>query len=337
MAVRPIVGLMLGDATGIGPEICAKVLAAGIARDRANIVVIGDARVLAMGMRDARVELIWRAYDSVDEVDWAGPDVPIVDLRNLDPAALSRGKTSAESGRLTGETLRYMIDVATQGKIHAICFAPLNKGALYQGGWKYNDEHQMFAALLGHQGYFGEMNVLNGMWASRVTSHVGFKDVVSLITPERLDNAIHLAYDTVTATGITQPRIAVAALNPHGGDNGLFGDEEIRLIRPAVERAINAGLRCDGPIPADSIFLRAFNGQYDAVVAMYHDQSQIAMKLMGFSKGIAVTAGLKTVFTTPAHGTAYDIVGHGKAITGPLEYALEMAATLAASKVNQQL
>jgi 4-hydroxythreonine-4-phosphate dehydrogenase len=331
---QPVVGLMLGDATGIGPEVCAKVLAQGTARDRARIVVVGDARVLAMGAGDAGLRLDWRAYDNIDQVDWTAPEVPVVDLRNLDPATFARGKSSPEVGRITGETLRYMIEIALEGKLHGVCFAPLNKGALYQGGWKYYDEHQMFAALLRHQGYFGEMNVLDGVWTSRVTSHVGFKEVINLITPERLDNAIRLAYDTVKASGIAQPRIAVAALNPHAGDNGLFGDEEIRLIRPAVERAIGAGIDCDGPFPADAVFLRAFNGRHDAVVAMYHDQSQIAMKLMGFSKGIAVTAGLKTVFTTPAHGTAYDLVGQGKAITGPMENALRMAVTLAAGKLH---
>ena len=325
---------MLGDPTGVGPEICARVLASGAAKGRAHIAVVGDARVLAMGMRDAGVELEWRVYERIGDVEWSRREVPVLDLRNLDPGMFTRGKASSEVGRLTGETLEYMIEMALRSEIDGICFAPLNKGALYRGGWKYQDEHKMFASLLRHEGYFGEMNVLNGVWASRVTSHVGLKDVVGLITPDRLDNAIQLAHDMACRAGIPQPRIAVAALNPHGGDGGLFGDEEIRLIGPAVERAVDKGLKCEGPYPADSIFLRAFRGLHDAVVAMYHDQSQIAMKLMGFNKGIAVTAGLKTVFTTPAHGTAYDIVGQGVAKTGPLETALEMAVTLAANRMS---
>ncbi|HMG59349.1 MAG TPA: 4-hydroxythreonine-4-phosphate dehydrogenase PdxA, partial [Burkholderiales bacterium] len=146
--------------------------------------------------------------------------------------------------------------------------------------------------------------------------------------------AIELADATLRATGIERPRIAVAALNPHGGESGLFGDEEIRIIRPTVERMRAAGIGCAGPIPSDTIFLKALKGEYDGVVMMYHDQGQIATKLLGFNKGVTVTAGLKTVFTTPAHGTAFDIVGKGRADFGALEHALRMATRLAAARLH---
>lgn len=325
----PRLGLMLGDVTGIGPEICAELLADNPLRDEARLVVVGDVRVLELGAKDAGVTLNWRVYRDIEEIHWSSDELPVIDLGNLDPATISRGSVSADSGRITGETLAYMIELALAGKLDGITFAPLNKAALNAGGWKYPDEHQMFAELTGHQGYFGEMNVLKGLWTSRVTSHVPFRDVLSLLTQDRIIKAINLAHHTLRSVGVESPAIAVAALNPHGGEGGLFGDEEIRIIAPAVKEAQAAGIRCDGPFPADTVFLKAFGGKYDSVVSMYHDQGQIATKLVGFNKGVTVTAGLKTVFTTPAHGTAFDIVGQGKADTGALEQALHLAAKLA--------
>lgn len=331
---RPTIGLMLGDATGIGPEISAKLLAARPARTDARVVVIGDARVLELGIADAGVELAWRRYESIDEIDWSDRRVPLVDLGNIDPARFRRGEVSAESGRLAGETLKFMIDLALAGKLDGICFAPLNKGALHRGGWKFHDEHQMFASLTNHSGFFGEMNVIREFSTFRVTSHVALRDALDLITPERIAAAISLADNTLRAAGYPTPRIAVAALNPHGGEGGLFGDEEILIIRPTVEKMRAAGIACEGPIPSDTIFLRALRGEFDGVVMMYHDQGQIATKLLGFNRGVTVTAGLKTVFTTPAHGTAFDIVGQGKADPGALEHALQLAAKLAAARRN---
>ena len=329
---KPVIGLMLGDATGIGPEISARLLASGVTGEVANVVVIGDRRVLELGMRDAGTKLGYRVYPSVDSIRWPVEQLPVLDLGNIDPAHFKRGESSAESGRLTGETLKFMIDLAAAGKLDGICFAPLNKGALHQGGWKYHDEHQMFAALTGHKGFFGEMNVIKEFSTFRVTSHVALREAVNMITPERIENAIRLADETLRAAGHARPRIGVAALNPHSGENGLFGDEEIRIIRPTVDRMRAAGVNCTGPISSDAIFIKARGGEFDGVVMMYHDQGQIATKLLGFNKGVTVTAGLKTVFTTPAHGTAYDIVGQSRADPGALEYAFRLAARLASGR-----
>lgn len=329
---KPVIGLMLGDMTGIGPEIAARLLASGKAQEMARVVVIGDARVLELGMRDAGVRLGYRSVSAIDEVRWPAEVLPLVDLGNVDPGRIKRGEVSDESGRLAGETLQYMIDLALSGKLDGICFAPLNKMALHRGGWKFHDEHQMFAKLTQHSGFFGEMNVIPEFATFRVTSHVALRQAIDMISPERITNATHLADRTLRAMGHEAPRIAVAALNPHGGENGLFGDEEIRIIRPTVERLRGEGLGVSGPIPSDTLFLRAKRGEFDGVVMMYHDQGQIATKLLGFNKGVTVTAGLKTVFTTPAHGTAFDIVGQGKADPGGLEYALRLAARLASAR-----
>jgi 4-hydroxythreonine-4-phosphate dehydrogenase len=333
MSKLPTIGVMLGDVTGVGPEIAAKALASGSTRDKANLVAFGDARVLDLGIRDAGVNLPYTRYANVDDVRFPRGDLPLVDLANIDPAAFRRGEVSPESGRLTGETLKAMIDTALAGKLDGICFAPLNKGALHQGGWKFHDEHQMFAKLTEHSGFFGEMNVIKEFSTFRVTSHVALRQAIDMITPERITSAIRLAQDTLQAAGRAKPRIGVAALNPHNGENGLFGDEEIRIIRPTVEAARASGIDCTGPISSDVIFLKALRGEFDGVVMMYHDQGQIATKLLGFNKGVTVTAGLKTVFTTPAHGTAFDIVGQGKADPGAMEHALTLAAQLASARI----
>jgi 4-hydroxy-L-threonine phosphate dehydrogenase PdxA len=330
---KPVIGLMLGDVTGIGPEISARLLASGEAGKLANVVVIGDRRVLDLGIKNAGVKLGYRVVPSVDAIRWPAEPIPLVDIGNIDPAKFPQGVSSAESGKLTGDTLKHMIDLAMAGKLDGICFAPLNKGAMHQGGWKFNDEHQMFAKLTDHSGFFGEMNVIREFSTFRVTSHVALREAVNMVTAERIESAIRLADDTLRAAGHAKPRLGVAALNPHNGENGLFGDEEIRIIRPTVERMRGEGVNCTGPISSDAIFIKARNGDFDGVVMMYHDQGQIATKLLGFSKGVTVTAGLKTVFTTPAHGTAYDIVGRGKADVGAMEHAFTLAAKMAASRL----
>jgi 4-hydroxythreonine-4-phosphate dehydrogenase len=181
------------------------------------------------------------------------------------------------------------------------------------------------------------MNVLDNLWMSRVTSHVSLRTALDQITPDRIDEAITLADRTMRGAGFDAPRIAVAALNPHGGENGLFGREEIEIIAPAVARAAERGILCRGPFPSDTVFLKAFAGDYDGVLTMYHDQGQIATKLRGFNRGVTVTGGLRTVFTTPAHGTAFDIVGKGVATTGALEEAVRLCARLASGRKDKPL
>jgi 4-hydroxythreonine-4-phosphate dehydrogenase len=328
----PLLGFIPGDPTGIGPEQCARVLADRRLADAARLLVIGDARVLERGARQAGVVLALRRVARPEDADFPGPAVPILDLANYDPAAIAQGQISADSGRITGETLKHGIDLALAGRLDGITFAPLNKAALHAGGWKFNDEHQMFANLTRHSGFFSEMNVLDGLWMSRATSHVSLRVAIDQLDAKRIDDALTLADRTMRGAGFERPRIAVCALNPHAGENGLFGREEIDIIAPAVAKAAGRGIACRGPYPSDTVFIKAFAGEFDGVLSMYHDQGQIATKLKGFNRGVTVTAGLKTVFTTPAHGTAFDIVGQGKASTGALEQAVRLAARLAAAR-----
>ncbi|MEP7454029.1 4-hydroxythreonine-4-phosphate dehydrogenase PdxA [Phyllobacterium sp. SB3] len=327
-AASPIIALTPGDCTGIGPEQIARILHDRRLARTARIVVVGDARVLDLGMQQAGVVFEYRRYETPAAIDWSDARIPLVDLANTDPMLYAPGAASPESGRLTGETLSRCIDFAKAGEVEAISFAPLNKRAMYDGGWKYPDEHKMFAHLLGHKGYFSEMNVLDNQWMSRVTSHVSLRQAIEQINGPAIKNAIVLATTMMQKAGIAEPRLAVAALNPHGGEGGLFGMEEIETIKPAIQAMADKGINCHGPFPSDTIYLKAFAGEYDGVLAMYHDQGQIATKMRGFGRGVTVTAGLDTVFTTPAHGTAFDIVGKGVADTGAIENAIKLACEL---------
>jgi 4-hydroxythreonine-4-phosphate dehydrogenase len=328
----PVIALTTGDCTGIGPEQTARILHDRRMSKTARLVVVGDARVLDLGMRQAGVSFEYRRYASPAAVDWSNAAIPLVDLENTDPVLYAPAVASPESGRVTGETLSRAIDLAKNGEVDAITFAPLNKRAMYDGGWKFPDEHKMFAHMLGHRGYFSEMNVLDNQWMSRVTSHVSLRQAVAQINRPAIEAAIELATTMMKKAGIAAPRLAVAALNPHGGEGGLFGMEEIEIIRPAVSVMAAKGFGCEGPFPSDTVYLKAFAGEYDGVLAMYHDQGQIATKMRGFNRGVTVTAGLDTVFTTPAHGTAFDIVGKGIANTGAFENAIALASRLAASR-----
>jgi 4-hydroxy-L-threonine phosphate dehydrogenase PdxA len=330
--MKPVIGLMLGDVTGIGPELIVKLLASPVTRALGDVVVFGDERVFKLGMKDAGIDVDYQIVESIDDAVFDAPAVPFIDLKNVDPTLYKRGEISPESGRLTGETLHVMTKLALSGKLDAVCFAPLNKAGMHRGGWNYHDEHQMFAFWNEHVGYFGEVNIIPQFSTFRVTSHVALRKAVDMVQPDRIEGAVRLAYDTMRAAGKQTPRIAVAALNPHGGENGLFGDEEITIIRPALEALRRAGLPCEGPYPSDTVFIKARNGDFDAVVIMYHDQGQIATKLLGFSQGVTMTGGLKTVYTTPAHGVAYDIVGQGIADVGAMTAAFRVGCANALAR-----
>jgi len=335
MSQKPIVGLMLGDVTGIGPEVAVKLLANPETHEQAKVFVVGDLRVLEIGMADAKIKLTVNVVNDIDSADWSKPGIQFLDLKNINPAEIPRGETSIESGRLTGETLKVMTDMVHAGEMDAVCFAPLNKGALNKGGWKYRDEHEMFANWNEHEGYYGEVNLIKQFCTFRVTSHVSLRQAVDLVIPERIEGALRLAHETMRGLGKTNPRIGVAALNPHNGEGGLFGSEEIEIIRPTLDRLRAEGLPCEGPFPSDTVFLKARAGDFDAVVIMYHDQGQIATKLLGFSEGVTLTGGLKTLYTTPSHGTAYDIVGQGVADVGAMKRAFDVIANLATARINK--
>ncbi|HYF21474.1 MAG TPA: 4-hydroxythreonine-4-phosphate dehydrogenase PdxA, partial [Ramlibacter sp.] len=240
----------------------------------------------------------------------------------------------AAGGASVLQVLDRCMDAALAREVDAICFAPLNKHAMKQGGLKHEDELHHFAEYLGVTGYFCEFNTLDGLWTSRISSHVPLKDVPALLTRERIVEATTLIHRSLQASGVAQPRVAVAGLNPHNGEGGTCGREEIDVIEPAVRELNAAGLPVVGPFSPDTIFLKARDGGLDAIVTMYHDQGQIALKLLGFSRGVTVQGGLPIPITTPAHGTAYDIAGQGRADVTATANAFAIAARMAASRTQ---
>ncbi len=331
-ALTPRIAIVLGDPAGIGPELIAKLLASEAVRCAAHILIIADEKEVMEGMRLAGCKFSCRAVALSDTFPFG--DIPLrYDYRSASNAPFVRGQSSAAGGRYSLDTLKIALDLTMSRRTDAILFGPLNKSSLHLAGMMCADELHWFAEQIGYDGVICEFNVLDGLWTSRVTSHVSLESVPRLVTKSRVIERIKLIDDVLRNSGIEKPRIAVCGLNPHCGDEGNFGNEEIREIGPAVTHARAAGINVDGPFPADTIFLKVQGDQrsYDAIVTMYHDQGQIAMKLMGFARGVSVSGGLPIPITTPSHGTAYDIAMKGAANVGATLKAFEMACQLGKS------
>ena len=331
--MKPTIALFTGDPAGIGPELVAKLLADGAAQRAAHILVIGARSVVEDGMRAAGV-----AFELGRGAAARGIANPrLVDWPRVDETGFERSQVTPKNGAYMLAGLAFGLELCRSGIADAMCFAPLNKAALRAGGMQHADELHYFCEVLDFHGPCVEFNVLESLWTSRVTSHVPLKDVSGLLTREGVAEGIALLTHGLLAAGIAAPRVAVCGLNPHNGDNGAFGREEIDTIGPGVELARERGFPADGPFPADTIFVRAIrkDGQgYDGVLTMYHDQGQIAMKLMGFDRGVTVPGGLPIPIATPAHGTAYDIAGRGIANTGAMQNAFALACRMGATRAT---
>jgi len=323
------IALVAGDPAGVGPELVAKLLG-GTDLLPARIRLIAHRASLDAAAMLSDVGLDLPALEPGDAARSALP-VARMEWDGWNAAPFEQGKAGAANGAFMLDSLRFALDLARRGVVDAVCFAPLNKSALRAGGMKQEDELRWFAEVLDHHGPCGEFNVLENLWTSRVTSHIPLKDVAGLLTAEGVAEAIGMLHDALRRAGNAAPRLGVCGLNPHNGDNGTFGREEIDIIAPGVELAAHRGYSAAGPYPADTIFVRARDGAFDGIVTMYHDQGQIAMKLMGFERGVTVQGGLPVAITTPAHGTAYDIAGRGVANVQAMKNALAIAARMGAS------
>lgn len=329
---RPVLAVAIGDPAGVGAELAARIVADAELRAAARLILIGDARVLARGAKEIGVSL---DVETRDRADVSRPsDRPIfVDLGHLDPATLPLGEARKEGGAFALANFKLAIELAGEGKADAVCFTPFNKAAMKKAHPVYEDEIGFTAEILGTPDIVAkEFNILEGLWNARVTSHVPISAVAGLITHEAVLNGIRLTNASLLESGFATPRIAVAGLNPHCGDGGNFGTEDDEILRPAVEVAQQEGIGVDGPFPSDTVFVRATKGQFDAVLTMYHDQGQIAMKLIGFDKGVTLLGGFPFPICTPAHGSAYDIAGQGIANPGATRAAILLAAKMAAKR-----
>ncbi|MET8471382.1 4-hydroxythreonine-4-phosphate dehydrogenase PdxA [Streptomyces sp. NPDC006422] len=315
---HPRVAVTFGDPAGIGPELVARLLDDPRTRESADLVLLADEEELRSAGEDAGVDLDWAR-----ELLHPGP------APERPAGGFQRKAATAEGGRWALGHLRTGLDLARAGEVGAMLFAPLNKSSLHWAGMTQSDELRWFEEVLGVDSFTSELNVVPGLWTARVTSHVSIADVAAGITHERVTAAGRLLDRVLRGAGVEAPRIGVCALNPHAGENGTFGRHELDIIGPAVRGLRDAGLDVDGPFPSDTIFLKARAGEFDGVLTMYHDQGQIAMKLMGFDGGVTIAGGLPIPICTPAHGTAFDLVGRGAANTGSIRNAFELAVRLA--------
>ena len=282
---KPRIALVLGDPCGIGPELAAKVLADPAAAEHADVVIVAGRDIFDDGVRIAGTSIEYRQTDRIDSETFTAGGLVLLERPEFALDGYRLGQVSKESGKYQLDCLAQGLELCTSGFADALCFAPLNKEAMHLAGLKHEDESGFFIDQLGYEGDFGILNTLGNLWTSRATSHVSHKQVSELLTTEAILEATKVLYNAVRASGKSDPKIAVAGLNPHAGDGGSFGNEEIEIIEPAVKKARETGINVEGPFPADTIFLKGRDGRYDAIVTMYHDQGQIAMKLMGFDHG----------------------------------------------------
>jgi 4-hydroxythreonine-4-phosphate dehydrogenase len=325
---KPIIGVTLGDAAGIGPEIVAKTAAKGILTESAQPIIIADERLLQMGIKIAGVHFDYTRVEAIEEA--AGlTGLVLLDTHSADIDHLVLGEVSSANGKEEGDLLIQCIDYCKRGLLSGFCYAPLNKGAMKKGEHDFPSEHEMFARYYGIARHYSEMNVLGNLWNIRVTSHIPLNKVCENITVPAIMNVAELGYATLCRAGIKNPRFAMAALNPHAGDNGTCGTEEITVLAEAIKEISAKGIQIQGPFAADTLFIRAFNGDFDGVITMFHDQGQIAIKLRGFEHAVTVAAGFPNAITTPAHGTAYDIAGKGIAKTSTFEDAYRLCVQMA--------
>ncbi len=334
--MKPRIGLVLGDPCGVGPEVTAKLLARPEVAETADVLLVADPDVYACGQRIADVDgtldriSLKAALEGTAPLDTGG--CRLVDPEIEPAAGYDPGWATLEGGRYVIETLRGVLALARQGKVDAVCYAPLNKEAMSMAGSTFPDEILWIANEVGHSGPLCDCTFVDGLWTARVTSHVPVAEISKHLTEDRVIEVTRLIHDTLRRAGTTSPRIAMASLNPHAGDGGLIGREEIDVLRPAVAKLAAQGIAVEGPFPPDTVFLRGRDGEYDAVVTMYHDQGQIALKLIGFGRAVTVIAGLDIPVATPAQGTAFDIVGKGIASPEGLQRAFAVACDMALTK-----
>ncbi|MFB3881814.1 MAG: 4-hydroxythreonine-4-phosphate dehydrogenase PdxA [Armatimonadota bacterium] len=341
---RPLLAITMGDPAGVGPEVVVAALGSRRARAAGRALVIGDGRALARAAASRGAVFTPRTVSGAREALTGRSPICLLDLRNADPDQISLGQLSAAAGRAAADYIEKAVELARAGEVAAVVTAPINKEALRKAGVAHPGHTEMLAALCGVK-RVGMMLVHGEMRVSHVTTHLALRDACEIITQERVLSAIRLTDEALCRMGTARAHIAVAGLNPHAGEGGLFGEEEIEVIAPAVEAARAEGINATGPLPPDTVFARHRAGEFDAVVAMVHDHGHIAMKTVGFRKrkgggltsaGVNVTLGLPIIRTSVDHGTAFDIAGKGIADPTSMVEAIVLAARMACQRPGQE-
>tara|TARA_X000000368_G_C23036220_1_gene714691 strand:+ start:201 stop:1193 length:993 start_codon:yes stop_codon:yes gene_type:complete len=326
---KPKIGILLGDPSGIGPELISKLLVKD-EMNKANILVIGEKGILDEANKLTGLNTNLKFIDKVDEIKFDEKTKFFLDITKGRNHAYQLSKCSSQSGQSVLNALDLALDLVKLKKIDAINFGPFNKTSMKLGGSKYEDELHLMADKLEVKNFFCEFNVVDNFWTARVTSHIPLREVYKHIKKDKIIEPIKLINETVKLNGISNPRIAVQALNPHAE----FGDEEENEIIPAIKAAKQIGINADGPLPCDTSFITSFkNKNHDCIVGMYHDALQSGLKAFGFDRGVTVQGGLPIPVTTPAHGTAFDIAGKNSANLEPTLQAFKIALNIAKNKI----
>jgi 4-hydroxythreonine-4-phosphate dehydrogenase len=345
--MKPIIAITLGDPAGIGPEIIAKTLADPETYRISHPLVVGESHAMRMGINVAGQSLKINTIEKPEEAAFSYGAIDLIDLKNLDPSKIEMGKSAAMTGAASVQYVIHATDLALAGEVDAIVTAPLNKEAMHMGGYNYPGHTELLAEKSG-TGDYAMMLATGKLRVIHATTHIPFREIAGHLTTERILTTIHIAQEACLSLGIETPRIAVAGLNPHSSDGGIFGDEEERIIRPAIEEATREGLNVDGPVPPDTVFGKAAGGLYDIVVALYHDQGHIPVKLLGMKydesasrwesvSGVNITLGLRFIRTSVDHGTAYGKAGRKEGTADPesLKEAIGYAVQMAEARKNQ--
>ena len=336
---RPLIGISAGDPAGIGPEVTAKALALPEMYERCRPLVVAEAELMRAAVRFSGLSLDVHPVSSPQEGRYTAGTLDVLDLKNIDGASIPYQQVSAECGRAAFEYVKTVIELAKAKEIDATVTGPINKEAINLAGFHYAGHTEIYAKLTDTKEY-GMMLMHEHFRVIHVSTHVSLREACDRVKQERIYRVIYLAQDALKQLAIENPRIAVAGLNPHAGENGMFGREEIEEISPAVQRASQDGLRVEGPIPPDTVFSKMAGGQYDIVVVMYHDQGHIPTKLRGFQydeatdtwgamSGVNITCGLPIIRVSVDHGTAFDRSGEGRANPESMIQAIEIAAQFA--------
>ena len=328
MDAKPVIAIAMGDPAGIGPEIIVKLMADDSWHKRCHFFIIGDPQVMRDNAYALNAPLRFHAIDELADANEAPGCIDVLSPPGFELGPMPPPEVNAKSGEAAGRYLQLAYELAVQSRVQGVVMAPMNKESFRLAGYNYFDELEFLGDITGSSEAF-ILGAAGPIWAVAVTEHIAFKNIVSHIKRDRVLRYIGHMQNVLEKLGHAEPRIAVAALNPHAGEGGLFGTEEIDEIAPAVRDAVRDDIHVTGPVPADIVFKRALEGDFDGVVCMYHDQMNIARKLQARSDIATLWMGLPVIGATTAHGTAFDIAGKGIADPGSLRAALDYVIKLA--------
>lgn len=325
---KPLIAVPIGDPAGVGPEIVAKSVASEEVFEAADCVIVGDKTIIEKAIKIVGVDLTVHVISEAEEGDYRKGILNLIDLGNVDMAKFEFGKVNGMCGKAAYEYIAKCIELANEGKVDAVATTPINKESLRAGGINYIGHTEIFGALTGTEDPL-TMFETNGMRVFFLTRHVSLREMLDMITKDRIIDYVKRCMKALEKLGVTDGTMAIAGLNPHSGEHGLFGWEEVNEIMPAIEELQAEGYQVVGPIGADSVFHQAAQGRYNSVLSLYHDQGHIATKTLDFEKTIAITNGMPILRTSVDHGTAFDIAGKGIVSAVSMIEAILLAAKYA--------